>query len=102
MTRLHFSLQPRHDAVCPVCCHPLVSDIWIARHNIAFCSLCADSELEAIRRARIAVRWVCRHHHNGALWHIRCGILFYIGQHPLGLIPPRLNEYAHQVGDALL
>lgn len=99
MTRLHFSATPREDARCPVCLHPLINDIWRVVHGIAFCPLCSDSTLEAIRQARINARWHYRFHHVGSLWYAVNGIRFYIGRHPLGIIPARLNEYRRFCGD---
>lgn len=101
MIRLQFSVTIHPDPVCPVCCHGLVSDVWRVRHGIAFCILCYDSPLEAIRQARVNVRWVHRYHHQPSQWSVRNGISFYTGAHPIGNIRARLNEYAHHCDPSL-
>ena len=101
MIRLHFSMTCHHDPVCPVCLHPLVGNVFKVRHNIAFCVHCFDSPLEAIRQARISVRWVHRHFHNPSQWVTANGIFVYVGTQPLGMFAVHLNEYAHACDPSL-
>ncbi len=90
MTHLHFSMTIAGDPCCPVCCSPLLADLWSVQHGIAFCPLCSDSALLAIKHARLRVRFLHHYQRDPRHWSVSHGIAFYTGQQPLTPLPRQL------------
>lgn len=93
MTRLHFSMNTRRDAVCPICCQHLVAAAMVFIDGHAFCSPCADLTDGLGRRYAHMVVAKHRTHRDGENWSTAIGLTFYtpfltVGRRPYMLIDP--------------
>ncbi len=83
MSRLHFSTVTTGDAICPCCSAPIDGSMWIARAQLAFCPMCADSPQRSIIEARHRAIILSRQPRNGQHWHVCNGIHFWTPRPPI-------------------
>ncbi len=102
MIRLHFSLTTLHDPLCPVCNAPLLSDLWVARGQIAYCPLCVDATIPRTLLARARVRAHYRLNRAPADWTTSHGLHFYTPLTPSRHLPLALQPLPVNVDDVLI